>query len=958
MRVFFVAVFLLVSQFVWAQEVRLTGRLIDAKNQTPIGFANVVWMYAGDSSVLATTSDEKGSFDFLVKTEKGNKGWLSVSYMGYKTWVKEMELDKNTPKIDLATVKLSEDDSLTLTEVVVKEQVLPSVQKGDTTQFNANAFKVNPDANTEDLIRKMPGVTMENGKLQAQGEDVKQVLVDGKPFFGNDPNAALKNLPADVVAQVQVFDQQSMGGFGNGNTTKTINIITKPTMRDGVFGRVFAGYGASYDTLSGYAHRYKAGGNVNYFKGDRRLSVMAQSNNTNEQNFSTEDLLGVVSVNGSNQRGGGGGGRPGGHGGGRPGGYRPGGGGGDVSDFLVNDRTGIALTHAIGINYMDKLGKKKKWDLSASYFFNWSDNNANSTTYRQYILPSDSGQVYNENSLSKSHNMNQRFNMQLTWRIDSLNNIMIRPRISAQYNNGNSNTDGAFSNSEAALSSTSNAFGSKLWGINANNEIYYTRLFANRPGQMLTVSLTNSYNWNNGSNELLSLNQYPYDALILTDSINQQAQLNKNNWSVTLNTTYSQPVSKKSQLQFSYNGMFSRNLSDKQTYSFNHPTSDYTRLDTALSNQFDNYYHTESGGFSYRYNNKDFNLTATASYQWSRLESSQMFPTQSNIHRDFHTVLPSLMIRYNITKTKSWRLFYRTSTTSPSIDQLQNVVVNNNPLQLTTGNPNLQQTYDQRLFTRYSASNTEKGTTFFAMIGGTFTHNYIGNNTIIANQDTTLFGNIPLTSGAQITQPMNFKEGQLWARTFMSFGLPIKKIKTNFNANVFANYTRTPGLINGGLNLSHTPNVGLGVTFSSNISENIDFTLSSNSNLTFVLNTLQTYNNSQFFTQNTEFKFNWIFWKGFLFNTAVNYQVNAGLSESFNTQFVLWSLSIGKKFLKNNAAELRFTTFDVLNQNTQVQRTTTETYLQDQRSNVLNRYYMLTFSYNIKKFKEETKPKE
>lgn len=226
-------------------------------------------------------------------------------------------------------------------------------QKGDTTEFNANAVKVLRDATSEDLVSKLPGVTTENGAIKAQGENVTQVLVDGKPFFGNDPTAALRNLPAEVIDKVQIFDQQSdqaqFTGFQDGNTTKTINIVTKKGMNNGQFGKVYSGYG--------YQDKYQLGGNINVFDGDRRISFIGMSNNINVQNFSVDDILGVMGVPGGNFRnammmmggrmmGGGGGGRGG------------GGGGGGSMDFLVRPQGGIATTHALGINYSDKWGKK------------------------------------------------------------------------------------------------------------------------------------------------------------------------------------------------------------------------------------------------------------------------------------------------------------------------------------------------------------------------------------------------------------------------------------------------------------------------------------------------------------------------------------------------------------------------------------------------------------------------
>ena len=205
-------------------------------------------------------------------------------------------------------------------EIVEKGTIL--VQKEDTTEYFADAVKTNPDATAGDLISKMPGITVQDGKVQAHGEDVKNVFLDGKPFFGDDPNTVLKNVPAEIIERIQVYDKQSeqaeFTGFDDGNTSKTINIITRVRFRNGTFGKLAAGYGDQ--------ERYSTGGNLNFFNDKQRVTLLGQLNNTNEQNFSNEDLLGVMGDGGGGRggggmrpRGGGGGGR--GSGGGQSGGF-------------------------------------------------------------------------------------------------------------------------------------------------------------------------------------------------------------------------------------------------------------------------------------------------------------------------------------------------------------------------------------------------------------------------------------------------------------------------------------------------------------------------------------------------------------------------------------------------------------------------------------------------------------
>src|SRR6476469_6161465 len=335
----------------------VSGRVADGKDQSPLIGANVILIHLPDSVKTGSAADADGAFRF--DNVAAGRYLLDISFVGYRTQTQPVTV-AGTP-VQLGTVVM-QAGGVQLKGVTVVGQAAQSVQRGDTTQFNARAFKTNPDANASDLIQKMPGVTVgADGKVQAQGENVQQVLVDGKPFFGSDPDATLKNLPAEVIDKIEVFDQRSeqsrFSGFDDGNTTKTINIVTKEELRNGTFGRVVDGAGPE---------RYKVSGNVNKFKGDERMSVLAQSNNVNEQNFGTEDLLGVV---GNSHQGGGGRGAQGGGGGGGQGG---GGNGGNAADFLVTQSGGITKTNAVGLNYSNSWNKKT--DLSASYFFNRADN--------------------------------------------------------------------------------------------------------------------------------------------------------------------------------------------------------------------------------------------------------------------------------------------------------------------------------------------------------------------------------------------------------------------------------------------------------------------------------------------------------------------------------------------------------------------------------------------------------
>ena len=921
-------VFLFCIQTSYAQQLTVSGYVKDKADSYPLVDGTVVLLGLPDSNLVAepATTDLNGKF-ILTEVSRGSYV-LKILYVGYKDVIRPITVGDSSMSLGVIGM-LSNTE---VNQVIVTAVARSFVQKGDTTQFNADAFKTNPDATAEDLITKMPGVTVVDGKVQAQGENVTRVLVDGKPFFGDDPSTVLKNLPAEVIDKVQVFDQLSdqsqFTGFDDGTRTKTINIVTKADKRDGNFGKVYAGYG--------YEDMYRAGGNINIFNGNRRISIIGQTNNINEQNFAADDLLGVSGSSGQ-----GGGGRSGGGGGG--GGVRSGGGN---DNFLVSAQGGVSRTHALGLNYSDKWGKKL--DVTASYFFNRSDNVSDKNVYRRYVQTSDSVQTYDERVISNSVNVNHRFNARIDYKIDSMNSLLIVPKFSYQQNDGDRSLNGNTYRGPLLANNTLNDYNSNQYGLNGSNLLLFRHKFV-RKGRTFSANLNTGYNRTSGRNNFMAQNNF-YTNPSLSDTLNQHSDLLRNGYNIDGKISYTEPLSEASILEFNYGVNYTQSESDKRTYNFDAASQEYNQQDTALSNVFKSNYIAHAGGAGYRYQSQKYQVGFNLSYQYATLDNDQDFPRQSTLNRSFSNLLPSARFRINFSKTQNVRIDYRTQTTAPSVDQLQKVLNNTNPLQLSTGNPGLKQQYQHNVSLRYTSTNSEKSSNFFTLLNASYTQDYVANSTYIANSDTTIAG-VNMARGAQLTTKDNV-DGYVAARSFVSYGRPIAFIKSNLNANLSANYNRTPGVINGRINYANSPSFGAGLVLSSNISSTVDFTLSTNSSYNFVRNTLNKSSDAEFFNQSSRLKLNLIMAKHIVFNTEANHQYNAGLSAGYNQNYILWNAALGYKFLKNNAAELKFTIFDLLGQNNSINRTFTDVYNEDTRSNVLTRYYMLTFTYNFRNYKK------
>jgi hypothetical protein len=917
-----------------AQTVTIKGKLLDETRQPAIG-ASVLLLNPGDSVMIkGTVTDIDGLYNIAAEPQRTYI--LKIMSLGYKDQFRTVKTA--TDSIIMGTISLSQN-STTLKEVLVEGKAPLATQNGDTTSFNSSAYKVNKDATAEDLVGKMPGVTIVDGKVQAQGEDVKQVLVDGKPYFGDDASAVLKNLPAEVIDKVQVFDKKSdqslLTGFDDGNAAKTINIVTKPQFRNGVFGKVYAGYG--------YDDKYTGGFTTNIFKGNRRISILGQSNNINQQNFSSEDLVGVM--------GGSSGGGRGGRGGGRGGQGGPPSNGAD--NFQINNQNGINTTSLFGLNYSDKWGKKT--EVTGSYFFNWTQNNSMSSLLQQYVLGSNNGLVYTENNTSKSNNFNNRINFKLETKLDSQNTITIQPRLSFQNNDGKKNLSGKNTRIDALLSNTDNSSASNQFGYTISVPLLYRHSFAKR-GRTFSANVTPTLTKNEGENSLYTINNF-YGNTLTGDTIDQRSDILKNGTSVNGNISYTEPLNKSNFLLVNYTGSYTDNYSSKRTYNRNLISDAYSIADTLLTNVFKNNYQSQSAGLGYRFQKEKFNFSVNGAYQWAELTKYQEVPTNYKLSKSFESVLPSAQLQYKFTAKKNLRVNYRTSNNAPSIDQLQDVINNTNSLQLSTGNPDLKQDFQQNLNIRYSGVNTDKATSFFTLLSGNYSDNYIGNSTLIANQDTVVYNDVFLQKGSQIIRPVNLN-GYYSLRSFVNYTFPITKLKTNLSVNVSGNYTNIPGLINTAINYAKTATAGLGLVLSSNISEKFDFTISSNSSYSNILNTLQTTANTTYFNQNSKFKVTANPYKGLVLQTEYSNTYYSGLTSAYNQSISLWNAAIGYKFLKNKQAEIRLSVYDILNQNNSVSRTNTDSYIQDSQTNVLNRYYLVTFTYNFKKYfakKEEPK---
>lgn len=899
----------------------------------------------GTNVVLFTTADTLNQFRgatagpdgrFEITRVPSGDYILKASFVGYHTRTLPVKVENG----DLDRVMIfMQEDALTLDEVRISG-LRPEVEvRGDTTVYNADGIRVNPDATAEELVRRLPGITIEDGQVQAQGQQVNRVLLDGQEFFGDDALLTLRNLPAEIVGQVELFDEMSdqarFTGFRDGNENRVLNIRTRPGMNVGQFGRANAAMGTD--------ERYMGSGNFNYFNGPRRLSILGMSNNINQQNFSGEDLAGV---NQASQQGGGRGGLMMG-GGGFGGGMW--GGGGAARNFLVGSQSGTNTIHSFGLNYIDRF---EKTNINSSYFFNATNNSNIQSTERQYLTEANSDQLYNENTASSSENFNHRFNARIEHTFNNTTSFIWTPRVNARMNDRTSSD-----NNQTRL--VTNELLNRSIGLSSNNTFNYNlnsnlllRHRFEKRGRTMSANIRTDFDRTDGDQYQNTETLFYADEIIrrLTD---QNTDISTGGYNLGIDIQYTEPIGERSQLQFGYNPSVTQDLSERDAFQLDPVTLQYTILDPNLTSRYENITTSHRISSAYRFNNQRFGGNVNLAFEHSSLDGEQTYPVVAQTNRSYSYLLPSGNIRYTIGQGKNVNLNYRASTRMPSASQLQDVVDNTNPTQLRGGNPDLQPQFTHNVSGRLQLANTEKAQFNFLMINVNYITDYIGNNTIIAQNTTEIRPGIVLGRGSRFTSPENL--GDSWnIRSFVNHTRPFTLIKSNLSINGGVTYTLQPTSDNNIVTDARTVGLNAGTSLNSNISPNVDFSVSYRANYSIVENANNLGINSNYYTGRAFARVNLLPKGKWLIASDLNLTHYSGLGEDFESQIIYWNASFGYKFLPNNAAEIRITVVDILGQNNNVNRIINEGYVEDVRSNVLTRYALINFSYNFRNFRSRS----
>ena len=464
---------------------------------------------------------------------------------------------------------------------------------------------------------------------------------------------------------------------------------------------------------------------------------------------------------------------------------------------MVSQQAGITTTNSIGLNYSDMWGKKIK--ATISYFFNNTDNTNNSKMVTDYTLNTNTADdVYDENSGVESKNYNHRLSGRFEYTMDTANSIIFTPKLYYQLNNGSNKDIGFYTDT------THNFYnnGSNISGYNTSNNILYRHRF-HKKGRTISVNVEADMNEKTGSGTQISGDSLFLPTPARLDSLSDlRSTVSTSGYTVGTNLSYTEPIGTSSQLQINYSPSVTKNVTDSRLFGMDTLTKDFTLLDTSFSNKFYDYYITQKSGLSYRYHKNKINFSVGANYQYAILNASETFPESGTKNRYFNNILPNAMFSYRFSKTSNLRLNFRSTTTAPTVTQLQNVVNNADPQMLSVGNPDLKQQNVQTLFGNYSKTTVAKGETFMIWLFASYTSDYIGNAVIHAFKDTVI-DDVKMERGAQLSKLENI--GNSWnIRSFLTYGFPLNFMKCNLNLHTGFQYSTIPGLVDGTLNTAQT----------------------------------------------------------------------------------------------------------------------------------------------------------
>ncbi len=898
-----------VSSIAVAQKSFIKGELTDTLNNVLPGATVLVLSHSDSSLVNFAVSGADGSF--TIRNINKGQYLFKVTFLGFRTFTKSILATDAEGVIDLGRIKL-EPAINELDAIEIRPEAAPVTVRHDTIEFNAGSFKTKENAVVEDLLKKLPGVDVDNeGNITAQGEQVRRVTVDGKNFFGNDPKAATRNLPADAVDKVQVFDKKSdqamFSGVDDGQREKTINLALKEEKKKGAFGNIVGGLGTN--------DRFQARANINRFTKTRQLSFLGMANNVNEQGFSIDEYLNFTG--GAQQMMGGGGMR-----------FVI---GGDNSNGVPlnfgNRANGIMTNYAGGVNLNNEFGKKT--ELNGSYFYSHLDHNRDQTTFRENAFQ-DERFSSNQNDILENSNDNHRMNFTLDHRADSANSFKLTGSVSYNETDGTSrSTSESFATNDMLLNRNERMTLSSGTNFNLNTSLLWRHKFS-RKGRNFSANVGLTTGDNERDGYLQATNEY-FQFNPRQVSMEQRSDQETRNLMYSGTFTYTEPLGGRKFLEASYSYRANRN--DVSRLVFDIANEGNVFLDS-LSNEYQSNFEYHRAGLNVRISRSAYNLVLGGSMQYTDLHGDLTL-RNVQIDRSYQNLLPSVRFNYDFSSSRSLTFDYETNVQEPSIQELQPVVDNSDPLNIYVGNPDLRPAYDQSWRLSYHVFSPVSFLSFFTFFNVDYITNAITNSRSVNDEFVT------------VTKPVNVDDNMVVSlNSTVSF--PVNKIKSRFTFGGSFRNRRTINVLDEIASTINQQVAGGNFRYSFRFKETFDLSLTARLDRQLTRYTFD--QPDQLFLNNSyTAEANLTFLRNFNLSSDFEFLQYEDRVRNETREIPLLNLSLSRFVFKNKAGEIKASVVNLLDKALGINQTASLNYFERQTTNSLGRYFLLTFTYALNK---------
>lgn len=919
LSLFLFAVFL--GSISFAQEMIVTGTVHDSTGVKPIKNAMVMGVRMKDSLLLGfTRSDADGNFELRGFEMDTFSLIIDHPYLDDKTYY--IFGHKENYEINIPSVRM-QSKSQEIAEVVIYANTDPIFYRGDTLVYLADSFQVQEGAVVEDLLKKLPGIQVDkDGKITMGGEEISQVLVDGDEFFGTDPTVATKNLGADGVEQVQVYEKENDDGIGGDDEKiQVLDLKLKDNAKKGYFGRIS---GASDFALTSAldGNKYDIGNSffegellLNKFKGSQKISVFALTTNTPRSNFALGDMskFGLQNEDGSN---------------------------GQWWNDNTRNTSGVPQTLKAGIYFSDKIGKKKGTKIGFNYSYYNTKLDASSASRSQYFL-TDTTYISDDSTRNLTASHSHRLNFNLESKLDSLTTLTVKPSFRYDIADASSSEiNDYFDLNNAQTIGTSINSTDKSKGYQLNGKVAINRKFMKKKRE-LEVRYDIALNDNKTEGTFNSLTRY--FSTFLLDTLTDQERTNNNSNNSHYGTiTYIEPLWKDFELELEYLYEYGFSTQDKKSFDDNNGNGVYDSLRTDLSNVFDNIRQQHRGGVSLIYELKKKHTFAigTRVRNIDILNNNQI--TGIDIHQNITNILPRARYKFQAGRGKRFSIDYRTSSQQPSINDLQPVVDITNPNRISEGNPNLKPNYKHTI--DVTLRNFDPLSNKFIWAGASFS---ITNN---AFSDSTTYDSF----GRTYSKTVNV-DGNMLGYAYGGIYLPFLNRKISIRPQLVTSYFKNSNFIssqkNVTTNIAVTPE--LDVDFSL-LGDSLQFGVFGKYSYNYAISSL---NNQATPSSVQEYgaNFEWRLPLGFKFGFEGTYTNNSQSGVGYDTEYFVFNAEVSKRFLKTQNLEIGIMGNDIFNENINARREVNGNILTDYRTTIISRYFLLkaTYRFNNRKTRED-----